>query len=494
MAIETLLLIGSILVLLSITIMVFFQTLGIPALVLFLVVGMFAGSDGLGGLHFNDPELARSIGVVALVVILFSGGLDTNWERSRPALWQAVSLASLGVLLTAVFVGAMAYYVLDLGLMPSFLLGAIISSTDAAAVFSILRIRNTGLPKHLSAAVELESGTNDPMAVFLTVGMLQFIANGEISAAGLSMLFLKQMGLGGLAGFGFGKALVFLMNRIRFPSDGIAFVFTMAFAALAFSLTDRLGGSGFLAIYVAGIIAGNSNIKFKKSMVRFWDGQAWICQIGMFLVLGLLVFPNQILDITKEGLLISAFLMLVARPVAVFLSLPFSRLNLREKGFLSWVGLRGAVPIILATFPFGAGIPQAGAIFNIVFFIVLTSALLQGWSLPLAARVFKVIEPTAPQYKSPIDFTPAEGLHAETLDFILPLRSALAGKSVVDLKLPPDTAIVLLSRRDEYLIPGGGTALEEGDVITLITAPQNIEKVRGIFTAIREEKAPPGEA
>jgi len=485
MAIETLLLIGSVLIILSIVMMMFFQNLGIPALVLFLAVGMAAGSDGIGGIHFDDQMLARSLGIVALVVILFSGGLDTHWERTRPALWQAFSLATLGVFLTAMLVGLATYLLLDFGLLPSLLLGAIISSTDAAAVFSILRVRNLGLPHRLSAAVELESGTNDPTAVFLTVGLLQLIANAETGAAGLSLLFLKQMGLGGLAGLGSGKALVILVNRLRFPSDGIAFVFTTAFIALTFSLTDRLGGSGFLAVYIAGIIAGNSSIRYKKSMVRFWDAQAWICQIGMFLILGLLVFPSQLPGIAREGLLISAFLMLVARPVAVFISLSFSRLNLREKGFLSWVGLRGAVPIILATFPFSAGLPEANAIFNIVFFIVLTSALLQGSSLHLAARVFRLAEPQDPQHKSPIDFSPAEGLHAESLDFVLPQGSDLAGKAIVDLRLPPDTVIVMVSRKDVFLIPAGGTRLEEGDVVSLITEPGNMARVGEIFSAKR---------
>lgn len=490
MSIETLLLIGSILVLLSIVIMIFFENLGVPALVLFLAVGMVAGSDGVGGIHFDDAGAARSIGVVALVVILFSGGLGTNWEHSKPALWQAFSLSTHGVFLTALLVGLVAYYLLDFDLLPSLLLGAIISSTDAAAVFSILRIRNMGLPKRLSAAVELESGTNDPMAVFLTVGLLQFIANGEATISGLSMLFFKQMGLGTVAGFAFGKALVYLVNRLRFPSDGIAVVFTMAFAALAFSFTDRLGGSGFLAIYIAGILVGNSNIKYKKSMVRFWDGQAWICQIGMFLILGLLVFPTQFPDIAESGLIISGALMVMARPISVFISLIFSKLQLREKLFLSWVGLRGAVPIILATFPFGAGVPQAGVIFNIVFFVVLSSALLQGWSMPLAARLLHLVEPNDPKFKSPIDLQHAEGLHAESLDFILPNRSALTGKALVDLKLPPDTAIVLICRRNEYLIPAGSTTLEEGDVINIITNPRNIDKVNQIFTSIREEKSP----
>lgn len=489
--IEALLLIGSVLVLLSIVTMMLFKDLGIPALALFLVVGMVAGSDGLGGIHFDDKYLARSLGIVALVVILFSGGLDTDWERSKPVFGQAFSLATVGTFLTALFVGLMVHFLLGGELLPSLLLGAIISSTDAAAVFSILRMRKLGLPKRLSATVELESATNDPMAVFLTIGLIQYMSGAESGATGISLMFVKQMGLGGAAGFAFGKAMVFLVNRMRFPSDGIALVFTVAFAGFAFSLTDRIGGSGFLAVYIAGLIAGNSNIRLKRSLVRFWDGQAWISQIGMFLILGLLVFPTELPGITREGLLISAFLMLVARPAAVFLTLSFSRLDFREKGFLSWVGLRGAVPIILATFPFSAGIPEANYIFNIVFFIVLTSAILQGSTLHLAARLFGLEEPDDSRTKAPIELTESEGLQAESLDFILPRQSALAGRAIVDLGLPPDTAIVMISRQDKFLIPGGGTRLEEGDVISLITDPANAVRIREIFSVLREARGDP---
>lgn len=485
--VEAALLIGSALVLASIATMLVFKNLGIPALALFLAVGMVAGSDGLGGIHFDDKDLARSLGIVALVVILFSGGLDTDWERSKPVFPQAVGLATLGTFLTACFVGLLTYFVFGGELLPHLLLGAIISSTDAAAVFSILRIRKLGLPKHLSATVELESATNDPMAVFLTVGLLQYMS-ADADAAGISLLFVKQMGLGAVLGLAFGKGMVLLVNRMKFPSDGIALVFTVAFAFLAFSVTDRLGGSGFLAVYITGLIAGNSNLKLKRSLIRFWDGQAWICQIGMFLVLGLLVFPTELPGITREGLMIAAFLMLVARPAAVFLTLSFSKLGFREKGFLSWVGLRGAVPIILATFPFSAGIPEAGYIFNIVFFIVLTSALLQGSTLHLAARIFGLEEPEHTRANAPIELTPSEGFQAESLDFILPRQSSLVGKAIVDLGLPPDTAIVMISRQDRFLIPGGGTQLKEGDVITLIADPVNIGRIKEIFSALHEEQ------
>ncbi|MBF8295649.1 MAG: sodium proton antiporter, partial [Bacteroidetes bacterium] len=465
MAIEYILLVGSILILISIAIARFSDNLGVPTMLLFLGIGMLAGSEGPGGIYFDDPALAQSIGIIALVFILFAGGLDTNWSQVRPALWQASSLATLGVFLTTLAAGAFLSILLDFSLMNGLLLGAIVSSTDAAAVFSALRSRNISLRGQLKPLLELESGSNDPTAIFLTIGLIQLITDAGSSIGSLVLLFVVQMGLGAAFGYGLGKAMVFFLNRLKLAYEGIYPVFSLAFAALVYGATASIGGSGFLAVYIAGLVASNSEFVHKKSLLRFFDGLAWLSQITMFVTLGLLVFPSQIIPIMGLGLLVSGFLMLVARPLSVFISLSLSKFRWREKAFISWVGLRGAVPIVLATFPLLAGLPDARLMFNVVFFIVLTSALLQGWSIPVAARVFKVDAPPELKRRYPLEFSPVQGVDTELVDLIVPYNSPAAGKPIVELGMPPDSLIVLVSRDESFLVPSGGTVLQEGDTV-----------------------------
>jgi cell volume regulation protein A len=331
----------------------------VPVLLLFLGIGMMAGSEGPGGIYFDDAALAQAIGVMALIFILFAGGLDTRWPEVKPTVWQATSLATLGVLLTAVLVGLFAFYVLKLSLISGLLLGAIVSSTDAAAVFSVLRSRSISLRGQLKPLLELESGSNDPMAVFLTVGILQLMTIPGTSLGSIAVLFAVQMGLGIVFGLGLGKLMVLMFNHMKSAYEGFYPVFAMAAASFIYGSTAACGGSGFLAVYIAGLIAGNSEFIHKKSMLRFFDGFAWLSQITMFLTLGLLVFPSRIIPVIGVGLACSFFLMLIARPVGVLISLLFARLQWREKVLVSWVGLRGAVPLVLATFPLLAGIPEA---------------------------------------------------------------------------------------------------------------------------------------
>lgn len=491
-AIEYLLLLGSVLILLSIGIAKLSGNLGVPVLLLFLLIGMLAGSDGPGGIYFDDPGLAQSIGVIALVFILFAGGLDTDWPVVRPVLWQATSLATLGVFLTALAVGVVAHAFLDFSWLEGLLLGAVISSTDAAAVFSVLRSRSVSLRGRLTPLLELESGSNDPMAVFLTVGLIHLIQSPGASFGEMALLFVLQMGLGALSGFGLGKLLAALLNRVRFAYEGFYPVFALAFAAFVYSATALAGGSGFLAVYIAGIVAGNSDFVHKKSLLRFFDGLAWLSQIGMFLTLGLLVFPTRIVPVMGAGLLISAFLMVVARPLSVFVSLALTRFSWREKTFISWVGLRGAVPIILATFPLLAKLPNAELIFNLVFFIVLTSALLQGWSIPAAARLLKVDAPMERQRRYPIEFAPAAGMDADLIELVVPAHAAVAGKALVELGMPRDSLIVLISQNEEFIVPTGGTVLNEGDVILVLVNKSNLPDVRAIFSRrVPEKREPP---
>jgi cell volume regulation protein A len=486
--IDYLLLIGSALILLSISIAKLSDNLGVPILLLFLGIGMLAGSEGPGGIYFDDAGLARSIGIIALVFILFSGGMDTDWPSVRPMLWPAASLATFGVFLTALSVGVVTHYFLDFSLLDGLLLGAIISSTDAAAVFSVLRARSVSLRGGLKPLLELESGSNDPMAVFLTIGLIQLLASPETSVYEVIFLFVTQMGIGAIFGFGMGKMLAVLLNRVKFAHEGFYPVFVLASVAFIYGVTALVGGSGFLAVYIAGLVAGNSDFVHKKSLLRFFDALAWLSQIVMFVTLGLLVFPSRIVPIVAVGLLISAFLMFVARPVSVFISLALARLNWREKMFVSWVGLRGAVPIILATFPLLARLPNSEMFFNLVFFIVLTSALLQGWSIPMVARLLKVDAPLKRKRNYPFEFAPAEGMDTELKEFSIPAGSASAGKAIVEIGMPRDSLIVLINRNEDFIVPSGGTVLNDGDMVLALVNKRNLPDVQKIFSTKASEK------
>jgi len=484
--IEYLLLIWSTLILLSIAIAKASDNLGVPTLLLFIGVGMLAGSEGPGGIHFDDPQLAQSIGIIALVFILFAGGLDTSWQSVRPVFWHGLGLSTVGVFLTAVSVAVFASRVLTFSFPAALLLGAIISSTDAAAVFSVLRSRKVSLRGNLKPLLELESGSNDPMAVFLTVGLIQLLTAPGKSILDVLVLFLLQMGIGAVAGFFLGKLMVLILNHLKFTYEGIYPVFSLAFASLVYGATSLTGGSGFLAVYIAGLVVGNSDIVHKKSLLRFFDGLAWLSQIAMFLTLGLLVFPSRLVPVLWVGLLISAFLMFVARPLSVHFSLMFSKFAMREKALVSWVGIRGAVPIILATFPLLAKLPDAELMFNLVFFIVLTSALLQGWSVPVVARWLGVDPPLEEKKAYPIEFTPPKGVDTELVDLIVPYDSQVVGKPIVELGMPEDSLVVLLSRNDGFIVPSGGTILEAGDTLLVLVNKRNLPEIREILSRPKE--------
>jgi cell volume regulation protein A len=482
MILDHLILIGSALILLSIVIAKLSDNLGVPTLILFLAVGMLAGSEGFGGIYFDDAKLAQSIGIIALIFILFAGGLDTQWSAVRATTRQSFSLATLGVLLTALLTGVFVAYILDISLYYGLLFGAILSSTDAAAVFSVLRSKHVHLRGNLKPLLEFESGSNDPMAIFLTIGMIELIKNPESTVFSIALLFIRQMGFGALFGVCFGKIMTWSLNKLKVIHEGFYPVLTLAFAAFTYAASASIGGSGFLAVYIAGMILGNSDFVQKKSLIRFFDGFAWLGQIAMFLTLGLLVFPSRLLPITWLGLCISLFLMFVARPVSVYISLLFSNLQWKEKTFIAWVGLRGAVPIILATFPLLAGLSYGNEIFDVVFFVVLTSALVQGWSIPLAAKILNVGAPFVAKPQYPIEFAPVQGSDTELVDLIVPFNSSVIGKSIVELGMPHDSLIVLISRNDDYLVPSGGTVLQEGDTVLVLVNKQNLPAVRSILS------------
>jgi potassium/hydrogen antiporter len=483
LSIENILLFGSALLFISIVASKTSFKFGIPALILFIIVGMLAGSEGIGGIYFNDPSIARFLGVVALTFILFSGGLDTKWESIKPILKDGISLSTAGILITAGIVGIFSYYLLGFTIMEGMLLGAIVSSTDAAAVFSILRSRNIGLKGNVRPLLEFESGSNDPMAYFLTISLTHIVAHPETSLLTLIPEFFRAMILGAVCGYAFGKLMTWIINRIRLDIDGLYPVLTLSLVFFTFSFTDFIGGNGFLAVYLAGLILGNSNFIHKKSLTKFYDGQAWLMQIIMFLTLGLLVFPSQILPIVDRGILISLLLIFVARPIAVFISLAFAKdMDFRKKLFISWVGLRGAVPIVFATYPLIAGVHHAPMIFNLVFFISVTSVLLQGTTLPIVAKWLHVSVPEKLKRKFPIDLELKEGSKSELVELNVPPGSAVIGKAVFELGIPKTASIVLVNREGKYLAANGDTIMHSGDHILIVADNKDtVDKLHRVF-------------
>jgi cell volume regulation protein A len=384
------LLFSSLLLFLSIFAWKISSWLGIPALLLFLGIGMLAGSDGPGKIHFENVLLAQEVGIVALAFILFAGGLDTQWRVVRPALGSALSLSTVGMLLTAVIVAGFAFIVLHFSFIEGLLLGAIIAATDAAAVFSVLRTRNLQLKERLLPLLELESGMNDPTAIFLTIGLTTLLINPHESVLSILLLFAQQMGVGTILGILIGWAAVRLINHLHLDVEELYYVLTIAIVLSVYSLTTLLGGSGFLAVYLVGLLLGNSSVPCIGRLLHFHNSLAWLMQITMFLILGLLVFPSRLPAVMGSGLLITGVAVFLARPLSVLIALFPARISLQEKLFIGWVGLRGAVPIVLATFPLLAGVPKASFLFDLVFFIVLASVLLQGTTVPLVARWLRV--------------------------------------------------------------------------------------------------------
>lgn len=443
---------------------------------------MLSGSEGIGGIYFDDPWTAQFLGSVALAYILFSGGLDTRWSDVKKVVKPAITLATLGVLITALLLGYFVHLTLKIPILESLLLGAIVSSTDAAAVFSILRNRAVRLQGEIEPLLEFESGSNDPMAVLLTIGLTGMITNGNQSAFELIPFFVIQMSLGVAIGLLSGRFFAWLINRMNLKIEGLYTVFTIAIVLLIYGFTNTLNGNGFLAVYLAGLVLGNKNFIHKRTLRKFHDGLAWLMQILMFLTLGLLVFPSEIVPVTGIGLLISVFLILVARPVSVMISLIKTDFNFKEKLMISWVGLRGAVPIILATFPLLAGVRNADLIFNIVFFVVITSSLIQGTTLSIMSKWLQVQNPlpvrstrTLPQ---DIELTSDGALNI----FEVHCGAGACGQKIMDLDIPEEVLIVLIERDQAYIIPRGDMTVQEGDRLHVLLYPEMYSGVEKIFT------------
>ena len=456
--------------------------LGVPSLLLFLGLGMVAGSDGLLGIEFDDAELAQSLGVLALTLILFSGGLGTRWDEVRVVLRPGTALATVGVLISASTLGLLAALILGLDPLQGLLLGGIIASTDAAAVFSVLRSRGVHLGTRLRSLLELESGSNDPASVFLTVGMIALIQGDGTSVVELVWDFGVQMTLGVVAGVAAAAGIVWLINRLRLDVDGLYPVISLAAVLVVFEAVTWAGGSGFLAVYVTGVSMANREFLHRRGLVRFHDAVAWLMQIAMFVVLGLLVFPSDLGTVAVRALVVAVLLMVVARPLATVLTLAPFRLPWREQLFVSWVGLRGATPIILATFPVVAGIPDADTIFNVVFFVVLTSVLVQGTTISSAARRLRLVgddgtEAVRVSFDAVIVGDTGHCLHEVRLVNDAPA----AGSSLIELGLPPQVLVVLLRRGETSLMPQGSTRLEAGDELLVFADDPTFDSVRHLF-------------
>lgn len=474
-SIEYILFTAALLLILSIFASKVSEKVGVPVLLLFLGIGMLAGTDGIGHISFSDPSLAQYLGITALIFILFSGGIDTRWSDVGPVLAPGVVLSTVGVLLTALTVGTFAYWVADLTWQEGLLLGAIVSSTDAAAVFSILRSKNMRLKGTLKPLLELESGSNDPMAYFLTIGMTSLITVEGFTMAEMIPDFFFQMLIGGIGGYVLGRAVILLVNSVNLEFQGLYPVLLVALVILVYVLISSVGGNGFLAVYIAGLTIGNAKMIHKKNLVQFFDGVEWMMQIMMFITLGLLVFPGHILPVIGVGTLISLFLIFFARPIGVFISLSFFNYNFKEKLFISWVGLRGAVPIVFAIYPLIAGVEKSPLIFNMVFFIVLSSVALQATTLPFVAKLLHLSTKERVKRRSIIDLE--EDFNNVLVEVELPADSTVNGKKIFELDFPDTCLVVLINRGDRFITPNGLTKLQKGDRL-MVMMPSEEEEAR----------------
>lgn len=481
--VDGLLLTAALLVLAAIVASKLSARVGLPVLVLFVAVGMLAGSEGPGGLAFESYPLAHGVGTLALVLILFDGGLRTSTAAFREVAVPATLLATVGVAVTSAVTGFAAAWILGLGSLEGLLLGSIVGSTDAAAVFAVLRSKGVRLRPKLSSVLEVESGANDPMAVFLTVCLAELLVGRREPGLGLAGFFLQQMLLGAVVGGAVGWVATRLVNRIRLGAGGLYPVLTSAIALLAYGAAALVGGSGFLAVYLAGIVLGSRRLVFRNGILLFHDGMAWLSQIVMFVLLGLLSFPSRVFGAAAEGLLIAGVLMVVARPAAVALCLLPLRFDWREGAFVSWVGLRGAVPVVLATIPLLLGVPEGTRLFDVVFFVVLVSAILQGWTVPLAARLLGLQTPPVPESPVTLEITSLREVASDIVEVTLALDSAAAGRLVRELELPESIVIAMLVREGKVVPTRGSTRLEAGDHVFLVLESEARALVERAFGA-----------
>lgn len=481
---ENILLIGSILLFVSIVVGKTGYRFGVPALLLFLLVGMLFGSDGLG-LQFHNAKIAQFIGMVALSVILFSGGMDTKFKEIRPILSPGIVLSTVGVFLTALFTGLFIWYLSGMSwtnihfpLITSLLLASTMSSTDSASVFAILRSQKMNLKHNLRPMLELESGSNDPMAYMLTIVLIQFIQSDGMGTGNIIGSFIIQFLVGAAAGYILGKLAILILNKINIDNQSLYPILLLSFVFFTFAITDLLRGNGYLAVYIAGMMVGNHKITFRKEIATFMDGLTWLFQIIMFLMLGLLVNPHEMIEVAVVALLIGVFMIVIGRPLSVFLCLlPFRKITLKSRLFVSWVGLRGAVPIIFATYPVVANVEGSNMIFNIVFFITIVSLIVQGTSVSFVARLLHL---STPLEKTGNDFGVElpEEIDTDLSDMTITMEMLNEADTLKDMNLPKGTLAMIVKRGDEFLIPNGTLKLHVGDKLLLISEKNKQETVK----------------
>lgn len=485
---QNILLIGSILLFLSIIIGKTGLRLGIPVLLLFLIIGMGVGQDGIG-IQFNNPAIAQFIGVISLTIILFSGGMDTKIEEIRPVITPGIILATLGVLLTTFFTGSFVYLVshwtfpdTTATFVGCLLLAAVMSSTDSASVFNILRSKGLHLKHNLRPLLELESGSNDPMAYMLTILLIQIIQTHDMNFWQILFSLLKQFSIGTVVGYLLGKIAIYFLNHIRLQNQSLYQIILFAIVFFTFSLTEVLQGNGYLAVYITGLVVGNHRIVYKKNISNFFDTNAWLFQIIMFLTLGLLVNPKELISVSWIGLLIGIFMIIVARPASVLLCLlPFRKMTFKSRLYVSWVGLRGAVPIIFATYPLIANIPGAPQIFNIVFFITLLSLLLQGTSVSFIAQQLGLTIQHKEITKE-FEMELPEEVKSVFSEIIVTADMLSKGDYLIDIPLPDNTLVVLVKRFDHFFVPNGCSQLFPNDKLLIIS--DNEAELRHIYETL----------
>jgi cell volume regulation protein A len=455
---------------------------GLPVLVAFLGLGMLLGSDGPGGIDFDNATLARDVGIIGLALILYEGGLQTSWRRLREVAVPAAILSTVGVVVTALITALGARWLFDLTWLEASLLGAVVASTDAAAVFATLRF--THVRRRLARTLEAESGGNDPMAVALTLGLIAWIERPEAHGLGdLSLGVIRQLGLGLVVGIALGAVAAYLFARIPQPIASFVPVASLAAVGLAFGAADVIGGSGFLAVYLVGLAVGSTPSRYRRQLVAFHEGAAFVAQVVLFVVLGLLVFPHDLPHVALDGLAISFLLIVVARPVAAWVSTAFSDFTPRERLFLGWAGLRGAVPIVLATFALSSDVPHKDTIFNVVFFVVLVSSIAQGTTLEAFAARLGVVSSAPPVPEAPLELPARSNL--DLVDFVVGPNHAIDGAAVRDLGLPRDALIAVVNRDGKAIPPRGSTVVRAGDRLFVLVPGGSRPDLEDVFSRWR---------